>query len=90
MKNCLLMAFTMVGAAAQCQSESLTTDLSLESLLNLKVVSATRGSVSFRESPVPISVITAQEIANSGCGQPRGRPLAPCRSGRAPNGGVAN
>lgn len=40
--------------------------ISLEDLLNIEVVSATRSESKLSESPVPISVITAKEIASSG------------------------
>ncbi len=40
--------------------------LSLDDLLNLEVVSATRSESKLSESPVPISVITADDIASSG------------------------
>jgi iron complex outermembrane receptor protein len=40
--------------------------ISLEDLLNVEVVSATRSESKLSESPVPISVITAKEIASSG------------------------
>ncbi len=50
---------------AQTQTNEVT-DLSLDDLLSLEVVSATRASVTLRESPVPVSVLTAAEIAQSG------------------------
>lgn len=40
--------------------------LSLSDLLDIEVVSATRSESKLSESPVPISVITAKEIADSG------------------------
>lgn len=40
--------------------------MSLEELLDMEVVSATRSSSKLSESPIPISVITAQDIAASG------------------------
>ncbi|CAM2006834.1 TonB-dependent receptor plug domain-containing protein [Acanthopleuribacter pedis] len=41
-------------------------NLSLEELLDIEVVSATRSSSKLSESPIPISVITAKDIAASG------------------------
>ena len=41
-------------------------DLSLSDLMNIEIVSATRSESKLSESPVPISVITAKEIADSG------------------------
>lgn len=45
---------------------SISESFSLEDLLNLEIVSATRSESKLNESPVPISVITAKEIASSG------------------------
>jgi iron complex outermembrane receptor protein len=41
-------------------------NMSLSDLMNIEIVSATRSESKLSESPVPISVITAQEIADSG------------------------
>jgi len=40
--------------------------LSLEDLMNITVISATRSESKLRESPVPMSVITAEQIVSSG------------------------
>lgn len=48
------------------QQEEDYLNLSLEDLLGLTIVSATRSEAKLSESPIPISVITANDIAKSG------------------------
>lgn len=60
----LLLGLVLVAAD---EAEDLDLgNLSLEELLDIEVVSATRSSSKLSESPIPISVITAQDIAASG------------------------
>ncbi|MCB1042626.1 MAG: TonB-dependent receptor [Acidobacteria bacterium] len=61
-----LVLFASAGLLAQNEVDPAMTDLSLEDLLNLEVVSATRGAVPLRESPIPLSLITANDIEMSG------------------------
>lgn len=71
MKPKLLMSFllingAMISAVRGSEGDDELGNLSLESLLNMEVVSATRSKSKLSESPVPISVITAKEIEASG------------------------
>lgn len=52
--------------ADEMEDDSDMGSLSLSDLLDIEVVSATRSESKLSESPVPISVITAQEILDSG------------------------
>lgn len=59
--SCSLQVF-----AQDMDDDSDMGSLSLSDLLDIEVVSATRSESKLSESPVPISVITAQEIQDSG------------------------
>lgn len=61
-KVVLLLLFLPVFA----QDTDELVDMSLDELLNMEVVSATRSESKLSESPVPMSVITDKEIADSG------------------------
>lgn len=50
----------------QTPNSDLTLDLSLEDVLNLKTTIATKRALTTRESPGIISIVTREEIANSG------------------------
>jgi outer membrane receptor for ferrienterochelin and colicin len=54
------------GTAARNASEPNYLDMSLEDLLDLRVVSGSRSEQILSEAAVPISVLTAEEIRNSG------------------------
>ncbi|CAM2069562.1 TonB-dependent receptor [Sulfidibacter corallicola] len=66
-KALLLFTMTFLSIVAQegLEFDDLD-DMTLEELLNMEIVSATRSSSKLSESPIPISVITAQDIAQSG------------------------
>ncbi|MBL4942561.1 MAG: TonB-dependent receptor plug domain-containing protein [Colwellia sp.] len=51
---------------SESESEIDIFSLSLQDLMNITVISATRSESTLRESPVPMSVITAEQIASSG------------------------
>lgn len=54
------------SSETQSQSSELSLDLSLEDVLNLKSTIATKRALTTRESPGIISIVTREEIANSG------------------------
>jgi|GEM_PF-5161011 len=62
----LICTAGMLSTTALAEDDDDLGSISLEDLLNLEVVSATRSESKLSESPVPISVITAKEIASSG------------------------
>ncbi|MCB1053280.1 MAG: TonB-dependent receptor [Acidobacteria bacterium] len=61
----LVMFFFLSSAAFGQEVENDLLALKLEDLLNLEVVSATRGKAALREAPVPISVVLHKEIETS-------------------------
>lgn len=62
----LMCSLGIFASPAFAEDEEDLSSISLEDLLNIEVVSATRSESKLSESPVPMSVITAKEIAASG------------------------
>lgn len=62
-KNLFLFLTTLLGVCgAQAQTESRLEDMSLEELLNVKVVSATRSESNAIQLPAVVTVVTAEEL----------------------------
>ena len=64
-----LLTCFLVSVAVQAEESSDDVDifnLSLQDLMNITVISATRSETKLRESPVPMSVISEDQIAASG------------------------
>lgn len=69
-KNTLLLLFSVLAGTAWAQSDSLSTDalmdLSLEELMNVQVVSASKKSENLFDAPLSASVLTRDEIQKAG------------------------
>ena len=66
----LLATTSLVGFTAQAQSpasEAELLEMSLEELMNVEVVSASKKSESLFDSPLSASVLTKEEIQKAGC-----------------------
>jgi len=65
--SALFTALTLASAGVASASDSASTEnLSLDEILNLSTTIATKTALTTRESPGIISVITGEEIRNSG------------------------
>ena len=65
----LFLSFHALMSSAAAKEEPLTEDLfslSLEDLMNIEIVTATRHKTLLRKAPATATVITAQEIRNMG------------------------
>ncbi|QHT65693.1 Plug domain-containing protein [Rhodocytophaga rosea] len=69
-KNTLLLLFSVLAGTAWAQTDSLNTDalmdMSLEELMNVQVVSASKKSENLFDAPLSASVLTRDEIQKAG------------------------
>src|SRR5689334_12447463 len=70
-KRLLILLFTMYGIAVQGQKDSLSTGaldgMSLEELLNMKIVSASGTAELWIDAPLSSSIVTKEEIRKANC-----------------------